>query len=179
MVTIVEPVPVLATVTTEQTDNQPEPQGTIAASTAVIEKDIVHHLMRKEMKQKKRQLNEDNRTVMGKRLVVNRVENVSSSIAGSNSSGFDMYRNSRRREQDRLDGIEYQQREEEEREKLLSKVIQNKREADERTRKNAERRKLKKLKKRQGKKEGDRSGEAVGGESGNESQNSKTSDDIA
>jgi hypothetical protein len=42
----------------------------------------------------------DNKSVTGKRLIVNKVDNVSGSCAGAGSSEFDIYRKSRRREQE-------------------------------------------------------------------------------
>ena len=96
---------------------------------------------------RKRRHDEDDVSATGKRLVVNRVENVVSSIAGANSSEFDKYRKTRRREQERLDAIEREHKLEEERNSLFVKVQLNKLEAEERTRRNAERRQRKKLKK--------------------------------
>ena len=87
--------------------------------------------------------------VPGKRLVVNRVENVMSSIAGAGSSEFDLYRKARRREQERLEQIERAHALEEERRAFHAKVLRNKLEAEERTRRNAEKRRMKKLKRKQ------------------------------
>ena len=94
-------------------------------------------------------MDDDDVPVTGKRLVVNRVENVVSSISGANSSEFDKYRRARRREQERLDAIEKERREAEERDSLFLRVQLNKLEAEERTRRNAEKRLRKKLRKRQ------------------------------
>ena len=102
-----------------------------------------------ETTQRKRRHIEDDVSATGKRLVVNRVENVSSSISGANSSEFDKYRRARRREQERLDAIERERREQEERSGLFARVQLNRLEADERTRRNAERRQRKKLRRTQ------------------------------
>jgi hypothetical protein len=70
------------------------------------------------------------------------------SCAGAGSEQFHIYRAARRRELDRLEGIETRYAVEEAAKIFAEKVARNKTEADERTRKNAEKRKRKKTKQR-------------------------------
>ena len=91
----------------------------------------------------------DNKTAGGEkpaRLVTEKVENVSGSCAGAGSEQFHIYRAARRRELTRLEDIEKEDREREEAQALEDKIARNKREADEKTNKNAEKRQKKKAK---------------------------------
>ena len=74
-----------------------------------------------------------------------KVWNVRSSNAGAGSSAFHVYRQARSREMNRIGLQEEEEKKQKEREELASKVDANRREADEKTRKNAEKRKKRKL----------------------------------
>ena len=128
-------------------ERQGEPTAPQPTSSVVAGPSTLGNHLSEETAPWKRRRDEDDVSATGKKLVVNRVENVSSSIAGANSSEFDKYRRTRRREQERLDAIERERKEAEERNSLFAKVQRNKLEAEERTRRNAERRQRKKLKK--------------------------------
>lgn len=73
------------------------------------------------------------------------VFNVRSSNAGASSSAFHVYRQARAREITRIGALEEDDRKQKEREELAGKVEANRIEAEERTKKNAEKRKKRKL----------------------------------
>jgi hypothetical protein len=81
------------------------------------------------------------------KLVTEKVENPMGSCAGAGSGEFDMYRKARRREQMRLEEIEKEDKATRERMDYEARVLKKKLECEERTRKNAEKRKRKKMKK--------------------------------
>lgn len=79
-----------------------------------------------------------------KKAKIEKVVNIMGSCAGAGSGEFDLYRAARKRERDRIRGLEESDRLEKEREELSKKIEMNRIEAEERTRKNAEKRKKKK-----------------------------------
>lgn len=79
-----------------------------------------------------------------KKLVVNKVTNYLSSIAGSNSSDFDVYVAGRRRERDRIAQLEAEARKEEEHAICAARAEKYQMEIDAKTAKNAAKRKRKK-----------------------------------
>lgn len=79
---------------------------------------------------------------------IERVDNsTTGSCAGAGSEQFHLYLSARRRERERLEQIDREETVKEQERLFAEKVAQNKRKADERTHKNAEKRKKKKLKK--------------------------------
>lgn len=80
----------------------------------------------------------------GGKLVVNKVTNYMSSIAGASSSEFDTYVALRRRERERMEQIEKQAVKLEQEQDFAGRVASNRKEAEERTKKNAMKRKRKK-----------------------------------
>lgn len=117
----------------------------IASSAASTSIDVTVETIALEMAPPTQSSLGEKHTNTGKRLIVNRVENVSGSTAGAGSSEFDKYRKAKRREQDRLEDVDKRQREDAERDAYHAKVLRNKMEDEERTRKNAEKRRKKKL----------------------------------
>lgn len=81
-----------------------------------------------------------------KKVVVERVSNPHGSCAGASSSDFDRYRQARNREIKRLQTIDETEKRTAEEEARRNKLEGYKLEAEERTRKNAEKRKRKKMK---------------------------------
>lgn len=82
----------------------------------------------------------------GGKVTINRTEFTMGSSAGANSGDFHKYIGARNRERERVEELDKSAQLEEERQAFAAKVLQNKLEADERTRKNAEKRKKKKEK---------------------------------
>ncbi|RYH17667.1 DUF1168 domain-containing protein [archaeon] len=80
------------------------------------------------------------------KVVINRTEFTMGSSAGANSGDFHKYIGARNRERERVEELDKSAELAEERQAFTAKVQQNKLEADERTRKNAEKRKKKKEK---------------------------------
>jgi len=76
-----------------------------------------------------------------------KVDNVSGSSAGAGSCDFHVYRAARNREIVRLEQLESTRAQEAERAEFAARVEENRKEADARTRKNAEKRNKRKLKK--------------------------------
>lgn len=79
-----------------------------------------------------------------KKLVVEKVVNLMSSIAGAGSGEFDLYRAARKRERDRLDELEKEEKKRIESEAIAKKMEINRMEAELRVKKNAEKRKRRK-----------------------------------
>lgn len=78
---------------------------------------------------------------------IEKVDNaVSGSCAGAGSEQFHIYRASRRREMDRIDNMEKDFLVDKEEKAFAGKIERNKRECDEKTQKNVEKRKKKKMK---------------------------------
>jgi hypothetical protein len=71
-----------------------------------------------------------------KTVKVERITNISGSSAGAGSGEFHNYLGIRKRERERLEGIEKLSKEEEERKEFIAKIQQNKEEAEMRTEKN-------------------------------------------
>jgi len=76
-----------------------------------------------------------------------KVENVMGSTAGAGSCDFHLYRAARSREVSRLESLESADAIEQERAAFAERVDQNRKEAEERTKRNAEKRKKRKRKK--------------------------------
>jgi hypothetical protein len=74
---------------------------------------------------------------------------VRSSIAGANSAQFHLYLSAKARETQRIKGLEQAEKDQAEKEEFKTKVVQNKQQAEERTRKNADKRIKKKRKREQ------------------------------
>lgn len=85
----------------------------------------------------------------GKKVTVERIENIMGSSAGAGSGEFHNYLEARKRENHRMASLEDSKREEDERKAFAEKVMRNKAEAEQRTQKNALKRKLKNNKKDQ------------------------------
>lgn len=86
-------------------------------------------------------------TVGSKPAKVEKIQNgITGSCAGAGSEQFHIYRNSRRREMDRLDSIEVEATKREEDRIFAEKLERNKREAEEKVLKNSLKRKKKKMK---------------------------------
>mmetsp|Transcript_25880 Transcript_25880/g.24699 ORF Transcript_25880/g.24699 Transcript_25880/m.24699 type:complete len:163 (+) Transcript_25880:133-621(+) len=103
---------------------------------------------------------------------IEKVDNsVTGSCAGAGSEQFHIFRASRRRELDRLDNMDRVAADEEENRLHFEKINRNKRECDEKTSKNAEKRKRKKVKKSEYKKpsDGNKLSDADDGDNSDES----------
>ena len=85
----------------------------------------------------------------GTGVTVERVNNVMGSTAGAGSGEFHMYRHTRRREMDRMEGMERREAEEEAQTAFEQLREAKRKECEERTRKNAEKRRRKKMRKLQ------------------------------
>ena len=83
-----------------------------------------------------------------KRVKVDKVDHTMGSSAGAGSSEFSIYLNARNREKERITSIEETAKEEETKIKFAEKIELNRKEALEKTKKNAEKRNKKKLKRK-------------------------------
>ena len=80
------------------------------------------------------------------RVEVEKMLPISGSCAGAGSSEFDLYRAARKRERERIEQIEKTYEQEKAEKEYQDKIVQNKKEADEKTAKNALKRQKKKEK---------------------------------
>ena len=82
--------------------------------------------------------------VISNKIVTERVDNVMGSVAGAGSCEFHKYLDSKKRETRRMLDIETRQKQKDESEEFAGRLEKNKNVAEERTRKNSEKRKRKK-----------------------------------
>lgn len=75
-----------------------------------------------------------------KRVVTEKIENMHGSAAGAGSGEFHMYLGARKREKERIEGMEQQRKLDEEKNSFTLKVEQNRLEAEMRTQRNREKR---------------------------------------
>lgn len=114
-----------------------------------------------------------------KRVETEKTVNIMGSSAGAGSSEFHLYLNSRKRELARMESIETSLQEEEEKKVFMEKMERNRREAEERTSKNAAKRMKLKEKKKQRKqrfKETKSQNEGEGEDSGSDEDSEEDTD---
>lgn len=89
---------------------------------------------------------DDKRGDFGSGVSVEKVNNVMGSTAGAGSGDFHHYRHCRRREMERVEGMEKRSKEDDANLEFEKRVEAKRKECEERTRKNAEKRKRKRMK---------------------------------